>query len=119
MSDDVQNVKKKRNKFVYKGEQLNRRCKTEIIAFPVHINHISIQINHSKIQFNKLFSLVIQFNIIKIYTHFQNFLIKCPFTITMYLFILIKFDLIANVFSIEKCRDIPMNMHAPVYTFLY
>ena len=45
-----------------------------IIAF-FHVNHIGIQINHSKIQF----SLVIQFNKIEIQTHFQNFLIKCAF----------------------------------------
>ena len=36
------------------------------IAFLVHISHIDIQINHSKIQLNKLFSLLIQFNKIAI-----------------------------------------------------
>ena len=36
----------------------------------------------------------------------------------MYLFTLIKCDLIANDFSIERCRDIPMNTRAPVSTFL-
>ena len=36
----------------------------------------------------------------------------------MYLFTLIKCDLIANDFLIERCRDIPMNTRAPVCTFL-
>ena len=53
-----------------------------IIAFLVHFNQIGIQINHSKIQFNKLFSLVVQFNKIEIQTHFQNFIIKCVFALT-------------------------------------
>ena len=35
-------------------------------AFLVHVDHIDIQINHSKAQLNKLFSLVIQFNKIAI-----------------------------------------------------
>ena len=51
------------------------------IAFLVHVNHIGIPINHSKIQFNMLFSLAIQFNKIEIKTHFQNFIIKCAFTL--------------------------------------
>ena len=106
--------------------QYNKNVAQHNIAFLVHINHIGIRINHSKSQFYKLFSLVIQFNKIEIQTHFQNFLIKCAstsnklcciviqiikcsFTISMYLFTLIKCDLIANDFSIERCRDIPMN----------
>ena len=32
------------------------------VAFLVHVNHIGIQINHSKIQLNKLFSWLIQLN---------------------------------------------------------
>ena len=51
------------------------------IAFLVHGNHFSTQINHSKFQFNKLVSLLIQFNKIEIQTHFQNFIIKCAFTL--------------------------------------
>ena len=35
----------------------------------------------------------------------------------MYLFPLIKSDLIANDFSIERHKDIQMNTRAPVYTF--
>ena len=42
----------------------------------------------------------------------------CSFTITMYLLTLIKSDLIANDFLIERCRDIAMNTRAPVCTFL-
>ena len=40
------------------------------------------------------------------------------FSHTSYLSTLIKSDLIANDFSIERCRDIPMNTRAPVCTFL-
>ena len=36
------------------------------IAFLVHVNHIGTQINHSKIQLHKLFSLFIEFNKIAI-----------------------------------------------------
>ena len=36
----------------------------------------------------------------------------------MYLFTLIKCDIIANDFSIERCRDARMNTRAPVCTFL-
>ena len=36
----------------------------------------------------------------------------------LYLFTLIKCDLIANDFSIERCRDVPMNTRAPVCIFL-
>ena len=51
------------------------------IAFLFHVNHIGIQINYLKIQFIKLFSLVIQLNKIEIQTHFQNILLKCAFTL--------------------------------------
>ena len=54
---------------------------------------------------NKLCCMVIQ-------------IIKCSLTTTMYLFTLIKYNLIANDFSIERCRDMPMNTRAPVCTFL-
>ena len=40
------------------------------------------------------------------------------FTIAIYLFTLTKSDLIANDFSIGRCRDIPVNTRAPVCTFL-
>ena len=53
--------------------------KTHFYNLLVHVNHIDVQINHSKIQFNNLFSLAIQFNKIEIQTNFQNFLIKCAF----------------------------------------
>ena len=52
------------------------------IAFPVHINHIGIQINHSKIQLNELFSLLIQFNKIAIQCNISEAsLIKYKFTL--------------------------------------
>ena len=57
------------------------------------------------IHVNKLCYIVIQ-------------IIKCSFTITMNLFTLIKCDVIANDFSIERYRDIPMNTLAQVYTFV-
>ena len=52
------------------------------MAFLVHVNHNSIQVNHSKIQHNKLFSLVIQFNKIFIQCNISEAsLIKYRFTL--------------------------------------
>ena len=52
------------------------------IAFLVHVNHIGIQINHSKIQLNKFFSLLIQFNKIAVQCNIcEASLIKYKFTL--------------------------------------
>ena len=52
------------------------------VAFLVHVNHIGIQIHHSKIQLNKLFSLLIQFNKIAIQCNISEAsLIKWKFTL--------------------------------------
>ena len=53
-----------------------------LFCFLVHVNHIDIQFNHSKIKLNKIFSLVIQFNKIAIQCNTpEASLIKYKFTL--------------------------------------
>ena len=72
-------VRVKRQRFTFLMCKLFGKLRV-YIAFLVHVNHIGIQIKHSKIQLNKLFSLLIQFNKIAINIS-ETSLIKCKFTL--------------------------------------